>query len=70
MRSYFWYGWYFKSNKEYDKAIQYLDSAIASSNGTQNIEIIYFKAKSFYTKGQIYEDQENYFTALNFYFDA
>ena len=64
------HSFFFKSSKEYDKAIAYLDSAILLANNTTDKQLIARRNRALKLKGVIYNTLENYTSALNCSFEA
>ena len=67
---YYWLGLYHKSLLNTDSTSLFLDSAINVCNANQGEFFKVHKALVQITKGQLYEELENYYTALNYYFEA
>jgi two-component system NarL family sensor kinase len=65
----FWRGAFYKSERKTDSALIYLDSAIRVA-GTNDLWLRRTKGSALFQKAMIYEGQENFYTALNAYFEA
>ncbi|MEO7044632.1 MAG: ATP-binding protein [Ferruginibacter sp.] len=65
-----WRGVYYKSAKNNDSAIIFLDSAIQLAGNSPDLVQKGLRGYAFFEKGLLYENKENYYTALSYYFDA
>jgi two-component system NarL family sensor kinase len=65
-----WIGSYYKSSQRTDSAIIYLDSALLVAGPSTDQWLRRTKGFVLFQKAMIAEGQENYYTALNDYFDA
>ncbi len=63
-------GNYYKSALDYPKAFIYYDSALAIINQTGGKELLEQKAIAYERKGMMYHSQENYYPALDCYFES
>ncbi|MGF7082828.1 tetratricopeptide repeat-containing sensor histidine kinase [Mucilaginibacter sp. UYCu711] len=66
----YWKGRYYKSAKKADSSLVYLDSVIAVAGNSGNPRWQGEKASAFFDKGVIYDFREDFYTALNNYFEA
>ncbi|MEP6712045.1 MAG: ATP-binding protein [Ferruginibacter sp.] len=65
-----WKASFYKSEQKIDSAFLCLDSATKIKGDSADARLKDAKAFSFFLRGMIYENQENYYTALNNYFEA
>ncbi|MDP4244415.1 MAG: histidine kinase [Bacteroidota bacterium] len=65
-----WIGSYYKSSQKIDSATIYFDSALLIAGSSTDLWLRRTKGFIFFQKAMIAEGQENYYTALNDYFDA
>jgi two-component system NarL family sensor kinase len=65
-----WMGSFYKSGQQTDSAMIYLDSALLVAGTDKNIWLRRVKGFSHFQKGMIYENQENFYKALNDYFES
>ena len=65
-----WKGIYYKSAQKIDSAISYIDSGIQVTNTSADPRLKYTKGFGLFFKGMIYENQENFYPALQCYFEA
>jgi two-component system, NarL family, sensor kinase len=63
-------GSFYKSSSDPSTAQVYFDSVIQLSKNTDNIILLKLRAQAQRWKGMIYYDQENYYEALNYLFEA
>ncbi|MBN8674858.1 MAG: tetratricopeptide repeat protein [Chitinophagales bacterium] len=61
---------YYKSSSDYTKALLYFDSAIYITGTIQEENLLNIKQWSLEQKGAIYFSQENYYTALDYFFES
>ncbi len=61
---------YYKSSSDYTKALLYFDSAIYIAGNIQDENVLGTKQWSLEQKGAIYFSQENYYTALDYFFES
>lgn len=61
---------YYKSSSDYTKALLYFDSAIYIAGNMQEENIQGTKQWALEQKGAIYFSQENYYTALDYFFES
>lgn len=61
---------YYKASTDYVTAHRYYDSALLVSGNAQDIRLLQVRATAFERKGMIFHTQENYYPALNCYFEA
>jgi two-component system, NarL family, sensor kinase len=67
---YIWKGNYFRGIKKMETAHLFYDSAIQLGRDSYNNDLLKFKADGHRAKAWIYYEQENYYTALNHFFEA
>lgn len=65
MDCYYFLGSYYKGNKEYDKALIYLDSALLCAQGSTDSLMWRKKSMTWRTKGQLFLTNEDFNQALN-----
>ena len=65
-----WRGIYYKSAQKPDSAIIYFDSAIQLAGNAPEQYLRRIKGFALFQKGMIYENQENLYTSLNYYFES
>jgi two-component system, NarL family, sensor kinase len=65
-----WRGSYYKSAQKNDSANIYLDSAIVMAGNAADKWLKQIKGFALFEKGMMYEFQENFYTALNNYFES
>lgn len=65
-----WMGSFYKSAQQTDSAILYLDSALYAAGTENTIWLRRVRGFSHFQKGMIYENQENFYKALNDYFES
>lgn len=65
-----WRGSFYKSAQKTDSALLYLDSAIAQAGNSTDAWMRSSKGFSQFEKGMMYEFAENFYTALNNYFES
>jgi signal transduction histidine kinase len=65
-----WRGSYYKSAQKTDSALTYLDSAIQVVGNSPDKALRLRKGFALFFKGMIYENQENLYKALNYYFES
>jgi len=65
-----WLGSYYKSGRKTDSALIYLDSAIGVAGNAGEYWLRHTKGFALFQRAMIYEGQENFYTALNSYFEA
>jgi signal transduction histidine kinase len=65
-----WKGGFYKSEQKTDSALIYLDSAIQVAGNSTERWMRRAKGVSQFQKAMIYESQENFYTALNSYFES
>ena len=65
-----WRGTYYKSVQKTDSALIYLDAAIAMAGDPADRGLRAVKRFALFERGMLYEFQENFYTALNSYFEA
>ncbi|OSZ77626.1 hypothetical protein CAP36_14740 [Chitinophagaceae bacterium IBVUCB2] len=70
VKCYVWKGHFYKSELYRETAHLYYDSAIKLAKGSFNETLLEYKANSHRGKAWIYHEQENYYTALNHFFEA
>jgi two-component system, NarL family, sensor kinase len=63
-------GAFYKSASDYDRAHLYFDSAIIMAGSSNQKELLQIKAGASRQKGAIYFQQENFYMALDCYFEA
>ncbi|MBL7743964.1 MAG: hypothetical protein JNN00_10865 [Chitinophagaceae bacterium] len=69
-KCYVWKGHFNKAAPDRPAAHLYYDSAIVLARGTSNDGLLRYKADAHRGKGMIYYEQENYYNALNQFFES
>jgi len=63
-------GHYYKSAANYRDALVYFDSVIYITSNAKDMRLLEWKSMAYRWKGAIYFEQENYYTALDHFFEA
>lgn len=68
--SYISLGHYYKSASNASESIKYYDSSLGVIEGTKDPRLVYLKAIIYERKGAIFDELENFYASLDYYFEA
>jgi len=68
--AYLSFGFYYKSKSQPDMSLKYLDSALLVAGNSTDEKLVDIKSAAYERKGLIYYEQDNFYQALDYFFES